>query len=75
MEIKDRLRKLSRYELVELIYDLRRDNVELEKRLREAEIKVSELEQLGGGDTLSGRLQRMENMLEAIERRVTGTEE
>ena len=75
MEMKDRLRKLSRYELVELIYDLRRDNVELEKRLREAEIKVSELEQLGGGDTLSGRLQRMENMLEAIERRVTGTEE
>ena len=75
MEMKDRLRKLSRYELVELIYDLRRDNVELEKRLRDAEIKVAELEQLGGGDTLSGRLQRMENMLEAIERRVTGTEE
>ena len=75
MEMKDRLRKLSRYELVELIYDLRRDNVELEKRLREAEIRVSELEQLGGGDTLSGRLQRMEDMLESIERRITGTEE
>ena len=41
METRDRLRKLSRYELVELIYDLRRDNIALEKRCREGGVDVS----------------------------------
>ena len=42
MEMKDRLKKLSRYELVELIYELRTDNIELERQLKEAERQLSE---------------------------------
>ena len=42
MEMKDRLKKLSRYELVELIYELRTDNIELENQLKEAEKQLAE---------------------------------
>ena len=72
METRDRLRKLSRYELVELIYDLRRDNIALEKRCREAELRLAQIDQLGGEDSLAGRLERMEALLSAIRARVEG---
>ncbi|MBQ8109782.1 MAG: hypothetical protein IJ124_06480 [Clostridia bacterium] len=75
MEKRDRLKKLSRYELVELIYELRQDNVELEKRCREAELKVAELEQLTGKDSLGERLGRMEGLLRTIQGRLDAEEE
>ena len=66
METRDRLKKLSRYELVELIYDLRRDNVELDKRLREAEIRIAELEPNDARTALEERLNDMERLLRRI---------
>ena len=70
METRDRLKKLSRYELVELIFDLRQDNVALEKRCREAELKAARLEQLSGDDSLGDRLGRVEALLHQIQERL-----
>ena len=65
MEMKDRLKKLSRYELVELIYELRTDNIELEKQLKEAERQLAEKP---GADTAAfeERLSAMEDCLGKI---------
>lgn len=75
METRDRLKKLSRYELVELIYDLRRDNVELDKRLRQAEIRIAELEPNDARTALEERLNGMERLLQQISDRLGAQED
>ena len=65
MKTRNSLRRLSRIELVELIYDLRRDNVALEQRCQELEGRLSELE-TNPEEDFSSRLEDIENLLQKI---------
>jgi len=66
MEARDKLRKLSRYELIELIYELRKDNIALETQLREAESRQAAA-QPDNADRLDQRLCAIEQALERLE--------
>jgi|GEM_PF-5681003 len=74
MKARNKLKKLSRIELVELIYEIRKENVALDKRCRKLERRMAELleqEYEPGGD-LTTRLDGMEDMLREIRRQLTG---
>ena len=85
MKRREKLSKLSRLELVELIYDIRRDNVALEKRCKkleerlelarqrvnaEEESEASEMEDRF--NTFGERLDSMEDMIRDIRRQLVG---
>ena len=63
METSDKLRKLSRLELVKLIYELRKDNLALQERCRKAETRVAQLERGSARGELEGRLYALERIL------------
>ena len=62
METNKKLSRMSRYELTQLIYDLRRENVALQERCEAAEARVAELERN------SSALNEMEERLMTLER-------
>lgn len=68
---KKAFRKLKRLELVELIYQLRKDNLDLRKRCRELEKQLRKAEKIalaGGSQVSEERLERIEQMLADIRR-------
>ena len=82
MRSRDKLSKLSRLELVELIYDIRRDNVSLQKRCKRLEEKLTQLREKAREESgneqdekfafMSERLDHMEDLLRDIRRQVIG---
>ena len=83
MSERSKLNKLSRLELVELIYDIRKDNLSLEKQCRKLEKQLDELqareadEAEGGSvqehlDQIDERLDGLEDMLRDVRRYLTG---
>ena len=73
MKDRSKLSKLSRMELVELIYEIRRENVTLTKRCRRLEKQVLALQNAAApADDLDVRLDGMEDMLRDIRRQLTG---
>lgn len=78
---KNKLKRLGRFELLELMYDMRRENEELTRRCQEAEQRVQETEEslraeyeeklrqlrtdAGAGD-LQQRMARIEEQLLSI---------
>lgn len=63
--------KLKRLELVELIYQLRKDNLEWRKRCKELERKLRKAEKMAvayAANSNNERLERIENILEDIQR-------
>ena len=67
MEIRDKLSKLGRYELVELIYELRKSNIALEKRCEAAELRVAELERSGARVELEERIKSLERLISELQ--------
>ncbi len=74
MKERNRLSKLSRMELVELIYEIRRENVTLSKRNHRLEKQLATLqaamEAEASSEDLGARLDSMENMLRDIRRQL-----
>lgn len=64
METNGRLSRLSRYELVKLLYDLRKENLALQERCEKAEARVAELERSNNAsDEMQGRLMALERLV------------
>ena len=68
---KKSIRKLKRLELVELIYQLRKDNLEWRKRCKELEKQLHKAEKMAAAYAMRSddeRLLRIEAMLAEIQR-------
>ena len=64
METKKKLSRMSRYELTQLIYDLRRENVALQERCKAAEARVAELERNSSAlNEMQGNLLTLQRMV------------
>ena len=66
----DRLSRLSRQELLELIYEVRRENLALARRYNRLRQQVQELEEYQPDDEMEFRLQEMEKMIHTIYRQL-----
>ncbi len=68
---KKAFRKLKRLELVELIYQMRKENIDLRKRCKELERQLGRAEQMAAAYASRSdeeQLQRIESMLMDIQR-------
>ena len=65
-----RLGKLSRSELVQLIYDIRKDNIALEERCDRLEKQLADAEARMLSDETNSRLTNIESVLRAIDERL-----
>ena len=63
---RERLSKLNRSELVQLIYDIRKDNIALEERCARLERQLSDAEARMLSDETNARLDNIENALREI---------
>ena len=68
---KKSFRKLKRLDLVELIYQMRKENIELHKRNKELERQLARAEQMAKSYASAGRsdveqLNRIEEMLASL---------
>ena len=66
MRKQNPLKKLSRYDLLGLVYDLRKENEDLTARCEAAEKRVAELEQRADGAAVAARLEEMDKVLREI---------
>ena len=67
---RKKLGKLSRTELVQLIYDIRKDNVALEERCERLEKQLADAEARMLSDETNSRLNNIEAVLRAIDERL-----
>ena len=74
MKRRDRLSRLSRQELLELIYEVRRENLALERRYKRLRQQVQALEEYQPDEEMEFRLQEMEKMIQIIYRQLDTAE-
>ena len=67
---RKQLGKLSRSELVQLIYDIRKDNIALEERCDRLEKQLADAEARMLSDETNSRLTNIEGVLRAIDARL-----
>ena len=67
---RNKLGKLSRTELVQLIYDIRKTNVALEERCERLEKQLADAEARMLSDETNARLNNIEEVLRAIDERL-----
>lgn len=67
---RKQLGKLSRSELVQLIYDIRKDNIALEERCERLEKQLADAEARMLSDETNSRLTNIEGVLRAIDERL-----
>ena len=67
---RERLSRLNRAELVQLIYDIRKDNIALEERCARLERQLSDAEARMLSDETNARLNNIEDVLRAIDERL-----
>lgn len=72
MKAQNRLSKLSRTDLAELINEIRDENEILERECRRLERQIAALQEYEFSDDVEDRLDDMEDMLRTICRRMTG---
>lgn len=72
MSKQNPLKKLSRYDLLGLIYDIRKENADLEARCEAAEQRVADLEQRADGAAVLAKLDEMEKLLLEMQAELKG---
>lgn len=66
MSKQNPLKKLNRYDLLGLVYDLRKENADLTTRCEAAERRVADLEQSADSAAVAERLDAIEKALREI---------